>query len=180
MRIVDLNVALAELCKETADLPTLSSPYWYGHPRMNNGTGAHAGLHTLTDIETQWDEIMASYSGRIDILAFQDGTVADTALDATLELTRRLADAHGIELWSNVEAFDRDASYEFPAIDWRRLVHRLDCAARHTTKTMTFEWATFLSPTALSAGSRNLNARYGEYLRGDYSEDGAVSEKLNV
>lgn len=170
MRIVDLNVALAELCKNTADLPTLSSPYWYGHARMSNGAkGAGGRLHSLDEIGTQWDEVMSSFSGVIDILAFQDGTVADTALDATLALTREIADRHGIELWSNVEAFDRDASFEFPPIDWRRLVYRLDCAARHTTKTLTFEWSTFLSPNALTPSARNLNARYTEYLAGEFA-----------
>lgn len=168
-RIVDLNRTLAEICKNTRDLPVLSSPYWLGRYDMNNGFGGPLGHpHTLEEMVVQWDEVLHAYSGLVDVAAFQDGTVYEQDLGPTLAEMRRLADSAGIELWTNVESFDRDMPIKFPPIEWRKLVHKLTAAEPYVEKAITFEFSHFLSPNSMWPSARSLHARYQEYLAGAY------------
>jgi hypothetical protein len=50
---------------------------------------------------------------------------------------REVADAHGIQLWTNVETFDRDMPIRFPPIEWRKLVNKLEAARPYVEKAIT-------------------------------------------
>ena len=101
--------------------------------------------------------------------AFQDGTTYEHDLDEFLRLTRQVADAPHIELWTNVETFDRDMPIRFPPIEWRKLVNKLTVAEKHVTKAITFEFSHFLRPNSVWASARMLFDWYREYLNGNYS-----------
>jgi hypothetical protein len=168
-RIIELNTTLAALCKETADLPVLSSPYWLGRHDMHLGFSLPApSPRSLSEIVTQWDEIFGRYSGLVDVAAFQDGTVYEQDLPRTLKAMRELADSHAIELWTNVETFDRDMPIKFPPIEWRKLIHKLTSAEGLVDKAITFEFSHFLSPNSVWPSARHLFNRYQEYLEGQH------------
>ena len=168
-RIIELNTTLATLCKETADLPCLCSPYWLGRYDMSLGFSLPApSPRSLDEIVTQWDEIFSRYSGLIDVAAFQDGTVYEQDLPDTLRAMRRLADTYHLGLWTNVETFDRDMPIKFPPIEWRKLVHKLTSAEGLVDKAITFEFSHFLSPNSMWPSARSLYERYGEYLAGEH------------
>lgn len=168
-RIIELNTTLAKLCREEADLPVLSSPYWLGRYDMNMGYTVYgASPRTLDEIVTQWDEVFAAYSGLVDVAAFQDGTVYEQDLPGTWAAMKEIADAHGISLWANIETFDRDMPIKFPPIEWRKLVHKLTAAQPHVDKAICFEYSHFLSPNSMWPSGQSLHRRYLEYLAGQH------------
>ena len=168
-RIIELNTSLAKLCRQTQDLPILSSPYWLGRYDMSLGYSLPApSPRSLKEIVTQWDEIFKAYSGLIDVAAFQDGTVYELELPETLSAMRELTDKYGLSLWSNVETFDRDMPIKFPPIEWRKLVHKLTSAEGIVDKAITFEFSHFLSPHSMWPSARHLFDRYQEYLHGEH------------
>lgn len=167
-RIIDLNCALAEVVRSTAELPVLVSPYFLRRFDMVSNVGRLGAPRSLEEHVTQWEEIFAKYQGLVDVAAFQDGTCGEGLLDETLAATRHLADRYGIELWTNVETFDRDMPIKFPPIEWRKLVHKLTVASRHVEKAITFEFSHFLSPNSMWPSARCLYDRYQEYTRGEY------------
>jgi hypothetical protein len=167
-RIIDINTALAEHVRGIADLPVLISPYWHG--RVDDGEPAdHTGrLPTLSVDEhvTQWDEIFARFRGLVSYCAFQDGTTYEAELPEFWRAARESAAGHGIELWSNVETFDRDMPIRFPPIEWRKLVNKLQAAEPYVSKAITFEFSHFLSPNSMWPSARTLFDRYQEYRAG--------------
>jgi hypothetical protein len=159
-RVLDINTSLAERIRSFSDLPILISPYWMGRTDFS----AAGGPRTLEEHVRVIDEVFARYSGLIDQCAFQDATAGLLELEATVRVTRELADRHGIELWSNTETFDRDMPLKFPPTDWRKLAHRLDAVQDHVEKIITFEFSHFLSPNSTWASARNAYRRYSEFL----------------
>lgn len=161
-RIIDINTALSETCKQIADLPVLSSPYWNGR------RGGAVPAHSRDERMTQWDEVLAAYAGRIDVAAFQDGTAEEEDLAQAWADMAELANRHGLALWANVETFDRDMYIKFPPLEWRKLVHKLTVAAPFVEKAVSFEMPHFLSPHSTWDSARHLYDRYQEYLAGRY------------
>ena len=112
-----------------------------------------------------WDEIMGTIAGNVDIVAFQDGHVHFWELPEVLKINKALADKHGLECWTNSETFDRDMPFRFPPIKWEKLLLKLKAAeAAGIKNTMTFEFSHFMSPNSFWPQAGNLNNRYQEYL----------------
>ncbi len=141
------------------DLPTLISPYLHGGKLVDDPI-------SLEQHHADWDEILASLVGAVDIVAFQDGQVDYDQLPDFLAANRELIARHGMRAWSNVESFDRDMPFNFPPIDWRKLWWKMQAAeAAQVEKLITFEFSHFMSPQSSWPAARQLFERYGEYLQ---------------
>lgn len=151
-------------CKDVSgNLPTLISPGMLGRKAWRSGD---PNAHDLdfTAHERDWDEIMGEISGLVNIIAFQDGHVSCEELPEALKLNKRLADKHGIELWTNTESFDRDMPFRFPPIKWEKMRLKLRAAeAAGIEKAITFEFSHFMSPNSFWKQAGNLYNRYQEF-----------------
>lgn len=159
-RILDINTTLAEHIRRTDDRPILISPYFLGRKDV----GMRGGPRDLDEHARVWEEIFERYEGLVDHCAFQDATAELCNLEETVRVTKALADRRGIQLWSNLETFDRDMPMKFPPTDWRKLAHRLDAVQDHVSKIITFEFSHFLSPNSTWESARNAFCRYREFL----------------
>jgi len=155
---------LGKHCKDLSPhLPTLISPYIAGDKLVENAV-------TLEDHYADWDEILASLEGVVDIVAFQDGQVDYDVLPDFLQANSELIQKHGMRPWSNVETFDRDMPFNFPPIDWRKLWWKMRAAeAVGVEKLITFEFSHFLSPHSCWPAAQNLFKRYCKYFGIDTS-----------
>jgi hypothetical protein len=170
-RIIDINTALAETVSQIATLPVLISPYWQGRSDDSVPSARRQPPSSSPqEHASQWDEIFAAFEGLVSYCAFQDGTAYEYDLDEFLRVSRQVAEAHHIELWTNVETFDRDLPIRFPPIEWRKLINKLTVAEPYVTKAITFEFSHFLSPNSMWPSARQLFDRYQEYLNGDFSQ----------
>lgn len=168
LRIIDINAALAEHVRQVADLPVLISPYWHGRvePGDSGDQRGRAAALSVDEHAIQWDEIFSRLDGLVSYCAFQDGTAYELELPAFWRAAAETAARHGIELWCNVETFDRDMPISFPPIEWRKLVNKLDAAEPYVSKAITFEFSHFLSPHSMWPSARTLFDRYQEYAGG--------------
>ncbi len=168
-RILDINTALAQEVRDIADLPVLISPYWSGRSEgieMPDPRRGHIPARSVEEHTKLWEEMFGRYEGLVNYCAFQDGTAHENALPQFLRGCRDLADAHDIELWTNVETFDRDMPFRFPPIEWRKLVNKLEAAKPYVEKAITFEFSHFMSPNSMWPSARSLFDRYDEYRNG--------------
>jgi hypothetical protein len=168
LRIIDINSALAEHVRTVADLPVLISPFWHGRVEGEGSDqrGRSAAL-SAAEHAGQWDEIFGRLSGLVSYCAFQDGTAYEADLPDFWQAASEMAGRHGIELWANVETFDRDMPIDFPPLEWRKLVNKLEAAEPHVSKAITFEFSHFLSPNSMWPSARTLFDRYQEYRSGN-------------
>ena len=158
-RRVECLRALGAHCKDLSpDLPNLISPYLYGGKLVDDPI-------TLERHYADWDEILATLEGVVDVVAFQDGQVDYDVLPGFLQADSELIRKHGMAPWSNVESFDRDMPFNFPPIDWRKLWWKMS-AAEHSgvEKLITFEFSHFMSPQSCWPAAGNLFRRYCEYV----------------
>ncbi len=163
--IVHEFVELGRFCKEiSGNLPVMISPGMLGRKAW---LPTDKDAHDL-DFERHyrdWDEIMGTIAGNVDIVAFQDGHVHFWELPEVLKINKALADKHGLECWTNSETFDRDMPFRFPPIKWEKLLLKLKAAeAAGIKNTMTFEFSHFMSPNSFWPQAGNLYKRYQEYL----------------
>ena len=162
LRIMDINVALANEIRSISNLPILVSPFF--HARTDYATGPGAA-RTVDEHVRAWAEIFQAYSGLVDFCAFQDGTADLLVLEELTAATAEEARKAGITLWSNLESFDRDMPIKFPPIDWRKLAHKLDVVQPYVEKVITFEFSHFMSPNSTWPSARNLYNRYQDHLQ---------------
>lgn len=154
-----------EHCKKiSGNLPILISPAMWRRkawdPNDPNARDLDFRVH-----ERMWDEIMSEIAGLVDIIAFQDGHVTYEELPEVLRINKRLADKHGIELWTNTESFDRDMPIRFLPIKWEKMRLKLLAAEQAGIEhAMTFEFSHFMSPNSCYLAAGNLRRRYLEWL----------------
>ena len=163
--IVREFVELGRFCKKiSGNLPVMISPGMLGRKAW---LPTDKDAHDL-DFERHyrdWDEIMGTITGTVDIVAFQDGHVHFWELPEVLKINKALADKHGLDCWTNSETFDRDMPIRFPPIKWEKLLLKLKAAEAVGIKnTMTFEFSHFMSPNSFWPQAGNLYKRYQEYL----------------
>jgi hypothetical protein len=163
--IVHEFVELGRFCKKiSGNLPVMISPGMLGRKAW---LPTDKDAHDL-DFERHyrdWDEIMGTITGNVDIVAFQDGHVHFWELPEVLKINKALADKHGLDCWTNSETFDRDMPFRFPPIKWEKLLLKLKAAeAAGIKNTMTFEFSHFMSPNSFWPQAGNLYKRYQEYL----------------
>ena len=104
----------------------------------------------------------------MDIVAFQDGHVDFHELPDYLSVNKALADAHGLESWTNAESFDRDMPIKFLPIKWEKLWMKLEAAKKAgVSKAITFEFSHFMSPNSAYPQAHHLYERYREWMNHD-------------
>jgi len=141
-------------------VPILISPYVRGKKQF----GSEA--ISLRQHEQEWEQVFSSLSGKVDIVAFQDGQIGYEELDDYLQINRALAARHGIQSWSNVESFDRDMPIKFPPIPFPRLRFKMERAEQAgMDKLITFEFSHFMSPNSCYPSARNLYRQYARWLQ---------------
>jgi len=166
--IIELYAGLGAYCKAVSGgLPVLISPYIDGAKAVSQHQGAlrrEDGI-SLTEHEREWNEIFAGIRHGVDIVAFQDGHVDFHDLYDFLCVNKRLANAHGMECWTNSETFDRDMPIKFLPIKWEKLLWKLTAAERAgIERAITFEFSHFMSPQSAYRQAGHLYNRYREYL----------------
>lgn len=157
VHIIELFNHIGRFCKELRDVPVLISPYPQGSKQLKENA------LTLDESFDHWNRIFAETSGAFDVCAFQDGQVHYQELPRFIEGIGELGHRHGVEIWSNLESFDRDMPIKFPPADWRYLRFKLESASKVAEKIITFEFPHFLSPHSCYLSAHNLFARYREY-----------------
>lgn len=157
LNITDLFNEIAGHCKQNKDLPVLISPFPMGEKQAGKGNAV-----PLKTTFKEWDDIFDATKGAIDVCAFQDGQIHYHELPEFHKGIKQLTDKHGIELWANVESFDRDMPIKFPPADWRYLSLKLSEAGKVAEKIITFEFAHFMSPHSCYPAAHNLFRRYCE------------------
>jgi len=143
-----------ELCahlKATSGLPILFSPDLRS-PKQVPGTPSV-------------QQVFARLAGKVDVVAFRDGSVPLAELPDLLAVHADLAKAHGIACWANVETFDRDVHVKYPPIAWPKLRYKMESAlGARISKLITFEYSHFLSPHSMYSSAHALHRRYREWL----------------
>ena len=161
-RRVECLRRLGAHCKGLSpDLPNLISPYVHGGKLVDDPI-------SLEQHHADWDEILGSLAGSVDVVAFQDGQCQYDELPGFLQANRELIARHGMRAWSNTESFDRDMPFNFPPITWHKLWWKMQAAeAAGVEKLITFEFSHFMSPNSCWPAAGNLYRRYREYLETD-------------
>ena len=161
-------------CKElSGELPTMMSPYMLG-PKADPNQQL-----TFDEHRRQWEKIITTLKGAVDIVAFQDGHVDFHDLPGFIAANKQIIESHGMQCWSNVETFDRDMPFNFPPIDWRKMWWKMETAKKAGIQDfITFEFSHFLSPFSTWPASRNLFLRYCEYL--DLDGPGLIAQARQI
>lgn len=158
---LEVYLALAKHLRQLKDVPILMSPYIKGRKQFDQPISPE-------EHEAQWDMVLSTLSGRIDIIAFQDGQVDFIELPTYLEINQRLAHKYHMVLWSNIETFEREMPIKFLPIAWSNLRYKIEVANRaQVEKLITFEFSHFLSPNSVYPSAHNLYKRYCEWLETD-------------
>ena len=156
--IKDVMGGLAALCKDvTPDKKVLVSPFFRGSPIDAN---APRSAEATADV---WNDIWAKNGKDIDYCAFQDGTASLTEYPKYLAAMKKVCESFGMQLWANVETFERDVRHMFYPAPFDMLRKRIEIAQEYADKLITFEFSHFLSPQSIFESGRNLSALYRSY-----------------
>lgn len=158
--IIPTMTNLCKMCKEKSpDKKVIISPFF--RSRLNWPNDVYSPEKTFKT----WDEIFASCGKYIDICAFQDGTVYLEDYESYLKEVRRVCDKYKIDLWANVETFERDVRNLFFPIQFEILKKKIDIAKPYVKGMITFEFSHFLSPQSIFESGRNLNKLYTKFYK---------------
>ena len=159
--------ALGKQCKDVSNgLATFISPWIDGKKAVMASSGIITKKQSvsLSEHETEWNEIFDGIKNNIDAVAFQDGHVDFHDLDQYLAINKQLADKHGLQAWTNCESFDRDMPIKFLPIKFEKLKLKLEAAKRiGYDNAITFEFSHFMSPQSMYPSAHNLYNRYLEF-----------------
>ena len=148
---------LAAMCKDrTPDKKVFISPFFRGQNLYPDPMSPEL----TADV---WNNIWKDCGKDIDICAFQDGTTRLCDYGEYLRTIKQVTDAHKIELWANVETFERDVRSLFMPIPFDVLRRKIQIAQQYVEKCITFEFSHFLSPQSIFPSARNLNNLYRNY-----------------
>ena len=154
-------------CKQISNnLPTFISPWIDGKKAVmaSSSTLTKADGIEVAQHEKEWNEIFSNVQGAIDAVAFQDGHIDFSELNTFFTANKKLADAYGMQCWTNAESFDRDMPIKFFPIKFEKLRLKLEAArAAGYDKAITFEFSHFMSPQSSYIQAHHLHNRYQEY-----------------
>ena len=152
---------LAALCKEKSpDKKVLVSPFF-----RTSVTLGEELAYSPERMAEEWDEIW-EYGGQyIDYCAFQDGTAPLEQLADYFIAMKRVCDKYNMQLWANVETFERDVRRMYYPIPFDLLRKKINVLRPYVDKMMTFEFSHFLSPQSIYPSARNLNKVYRQYYK---------------
>ena len=94
-----------------------------------------------------------------------DGHVDWHELEEYIEKTHEIFKKHKAIYWSNIETFDRDMPWRFPAHDWTKLRFKFEVQQPFVEKFITFEAPHFLSPLSMFPAAHGLYHKYMEYIQ---------------
>lgn len=158
---------LGRSCKDlSGGLPTFISPWIDGKKAVLAAAPelTKADAVSVQDHEREWREIFSGLQDAVDAVAFQDGHIDFSELDSFFSVNKKLADAHGLQCWTNAESFDRDMPIKFFPIKFEKLRLKLEAARRAGyDKAITFEFSHFMSPQSAYVQAHHLYNRYLEY-----------------
>lgn len=157
--IIELFNHIGKHCKAVSNKPVLISPYPQGAKQFSGGSA-----FTLEESFDHWEHIFAATQGAFDICAFQDGQIHYQELPTFIEGIHGLGKKYGVNIWSNLETFDRDMPIKFPPADWRYLRFKIEAASKLVEKIITFEFPHFMSPHSCYPAAHNLFDRYAEHF----------------
>jgi len=156
--IIELFNEIGRHCRSVKDVPVLISPFPMGTKQFSL-----AQAFTLSETFDHWNRIFSECQGAFDICAFQDGQIQYHELPEFHRGVAKICADHGVQLWSNVETFDRDMPIKFPPADWRYLRLKIEAASQYAEKLITFEMPHFMSPNSVWPAAQNLFRRYCEH-----------------
>ncbi len=159
LNITDIFYSLSKMCKEkTPDKKVLISPFFY--------TNVLVEKDEISPIDTfaEWDKIFTKSGNNIDYCAFQDGSSPEEHIGEYFKYVKKACDKHGIELWANVESFERSGDY-FESLDVETLDYHINIVKPYVSNIITFEFSHFMSPQADSIKARKLYEDYKEKYR---------------
>lgn len=163
--IGDFYGAISQAAKaERPDLKVMISPYTAIQP-------AHAASMPAGWLALWWDTVLSR--AHLDVLAWQDGvggapTRLQTAVGPDLAALEQATARHGVELWADLESFQRTSAPSQPfqagpeALD--TLVAQIGAEAPHVRKLVNFDFNHYMSPQAGPAAAR-LYQDYRAHLR---------------
>ncbi len=165
--IISLYASLGYHCKTVSGgLTTMISPYIDGVKNISQYTSqtTRSNRVSLDQHKKDWSDIFKGIKGAVDIVAFQDGHVEYDELIDFLKLNKEMAEANGLECWTNTETFDRDMPIKFLPIKWEKLRLKLELAKQAGIENaVTFEFSHFMSPQSAYLQAGHLYNRYQEY-----------------
>jgi hypothetical protein len=154
-------------CKAASNgLPTFISPWIDGKKAVmaQSSDLTKTEAVSVDEHEREWREIFHGVQGAVDAVAFQDGQIDYSELDAFFTVNKKLADEFGLQCWTNAESFDRDMPIKFLPIKFEKLKLKLEAARRcGYDKAVTFEFSHFMSPQSAYVQAHHLYNRYLEY-----------------
>lgn len=110
-----------------------------------------------------WEDLFKESGKYIDVCAFQDGTSTIKNLGEYFKVMKEVCHKHKIELWANVETFERDVRQMFLPIDFRVLKEKISIEKEYCDNMITFEFSHFMSPLSIFESARRLNKLYKDY-----------------
>ncbi|WP_420320173.1 DUF4434 domain-containing protein [Flagellimonas sp.] len=159
---------LGKKCKTISKgLPVLISPWIDGKKAVlaSEISVAKSNAISIEQHFEEWNEIFDGIQEAVDIVAFQDGHVDYDELEEYLVINKKLADAYGMQSWTNVESFDRDMPIKFLPIKFEKLLLKMQAAQRAgCQKAITFEFSHFMSPQSAYLQAGHLYNRYREHF----------------
>ena len=153
------NPLIRKMRELTPSKPILLSPRFEGRKFIR---GEFRSSH---EYARAFDHTMEQMTERIDAAAFMDGHVDFGELADYISAMKCVLEKRTIELWSNLETFDRDLPIRFPPIDWLKMKTKLESVQPYVTKIITFEAPHFLSPYSMWESARTLYERYMAYIK---------------
>lgn len=147
-------------------------------PSLNMPRGDMATRYTPAEFGEVYGRMFDRLAGKLDACAWQDkfndvdcraGEILPNVLEEWYGAAAKFHARNNIELWANVESFQRPSQaigmYEtFRQADYRTLIAKLQAAAPHAEKIITFEYFTCMSPEAEWGSAGRLLERYMEAL----------------
>jgi len=147
-------------------------------PSFNMPKGDMASRYTPEEFALVYGRMFDRLKGKLDACAWQDkfngvdcalGEMLPNELDAWYQAAASFHGRNGIELWANVESFQRPdqaigAHAYFRQGDYRTLIAKIQSASRFAEKLITFEFFTCMSPDAEWGSAGRLLERYIEAL----------------
>lgn len=146
-------------------------------PTFNGIRGDRASRYSPAEFGDMYGRLFDRLGGKLDAAAWQDkffhvdargGTMLPNVLDEWYEAAQDFSSRNGIELWANIESFQRqderpgERPTAFRQGDYRTLITKLQSAAKYVDKLITFEFCTCLDPNAEWGSSGRLLQRYVE------------------
>lgn len=167
--MAEMYAELGKHCKKISKgLPTMISPWIEGCKAVSASSAELSKDDDILSVEqheAEWDQILKTISGAVDIVAFQDGHVGFDELADYLKVNKQLAEKHGMLCWTNTEVFDRDMPIKFLPIKCDKLKLKLEAAQEAgIAKAISFEFSHFMSPNSMYPSAGHLYNRYKEWL----------------